>query len=102
MSDTLNTIRSGPVNYIWQDSKDNRLFSMVVNKRSRQTSVLIDKVFLDSYGSFILREEIWQCFLQYGCWIEHMLVQQWVSEMKKYRLNQQQNLSLDTYHDHLQ
>ncbi|MDP5133950.1 MAG: methyltransferase domain-containing protein [Paraglaciecola sp.] len=101
MTDTLNTIKAGPVNYIWQGSKDNRLFSMAVSKRTRQASVLIDKVFLDSYGSFILREDMWQCFRQYGCWIEPMLVQQWVAEMKKYRLNQQQNLSLETYHNHL-
>lgn len=101
MGDTLATIKAGPVTYIWQGHKENRLFSMERSKTSRQSAVLIDKAFLDSYGSFVLREDMWNCFRQYGCWIEPLLVQQWIAEMQKYELNQQQNISLDTYHRQL-
>jgi len=102
-SDTLKTIQNGPVTYIWQGHKDNRLFSMQPNKtkRQKQDTVLIDKAFLDSYGQFELSESMWDCFRVYGCWIEPLLVQQWVSEMQKYQQNQQQGLTLDTYHHHL-
>jgi SAM-dependent methyltransferase len=98
---TLTTIKAGPVTYIWQGHKDNRLFDMVRAKFKRQSCVLLDKTFLDSFGSFILREEMWSCFRQYGCWIEPLLVQQWVAEMQKYELNQQRQISLDTYHNQL-
>jgi SAM-dependent methyltransferase len=101
MNDTLSTIKAGPVTYIWQGQKDNRLFSMRRNKTKRQSMVLIDKPFLDSYGQFELSESMWDCFRLYGCWIEPLLVQQWISEMQKYELNRQQSLSLETYHLHL-
>ncbi|MGP9803119.1 methyltransferase domain-containing protein [Rheinheimera sp. NSM] len=100
-SDTLATIKAGPVTYIWQGNKDNRLFDMQRSKTKRQSAVLLDKSFLDSYGSFVLREDMWNCFRQYGCWIEPLLVQQWIAEMQKYELNQQQNISLDSYHNQL-
>ncbi len=52
MSDTLSTIKAGPVTYIWQGHKDNQLFRMQRNKtkRQHQSIVLIDKLFLDSFG----------------------------------------------------
>jgi SAM-dependent methyltransferase len=98
-SDTLTTIKAGPVTYIWQGHKDNRLFAMQRSKTKRQSAVLLDKSFLDSYGSFVLREDMWNCFRQYGCWIEPLLVQQWIAEMQKYELNQ--SISLDSYHNQL-
>ncbi|WP_214000604.1 class I SAM-dependent methyltransferase [Arsukibacterium sp.] len=100
-ADTLNTIKAGPVTYIWQGHKENRLFEMLRSKTRRQSRVLLDKTFLDSFGSFVLREDMWNCFRQYGCWIEPLLVQQWVAEMQKYELNQQRQISLDTYHNQL-
>ncbi|MFN6972393.1 MAG: class I SAM-dependent methyltransferase, partial [Rheinheimera sp.] len=100
-SDTLKTIQAGPVTYIWQGQKDNRLFRMQRHKTKRQSSVLLDKTFLDSFGYFELSESMWDCFRLYGCWIEPLLVQQWVSEMQKYEFNRQQGLTLDTYHHHL-
>ncbi len=103
MRDTLKTIKDGPVTYIWQGSKDNQLFRMQrqKNQRQQQSILLIDKPFLDSFGQFELSESMWDCFRLYGCWIEPLLVQQWVTEMQKYQQNQQQGLTLDTYHHHL-
>lgn len=100
-SDTLKTIKEGPVTYIWQGQKDNRLFQMQRGKTTKRDMVLLDRAFLESYGRFELSESMWDCFRLYGCWIEPLLVQQWVSEMQKYELNRQQGLTLDTYHHHL-
>jgi hypothetical protein len=55
----------------------------------------------ESFGEFELSESMWDCFRLYGCWIEPLLVQQWISEMQKYELNRQHGLSLETYHLHL-
>lgn len=101
ISDTLKTIKSGPVTYIWQGHKENRLFDMQRTTTKRSASVLVDKTFLDSFGSFILSEDMWNCFRQYGCWIEPLLLQQWIAEMQKYELNVQRQLTLETYHNHL-
>lgn len=101
MVDTLATIKAGPVTYIWQGHRDNRLFAIERSKVKRQSSVLLDKTFLDSFGRFILKDDMWHCFRQYGCWIEPLLVQQWITEMQKYERNQQQQISLDTYHHQL-
>lgn len=106
MSDTLATIKAGPVTYIWQGHKDNQLFQMARHKRPRfsddkSASVLIDKQFLASFGEFELSESMWDCLRVYGCWIEPLLVQQWVSEMRKYELNRQQQWPLEFYHHHL-
>ncbi|WP_306519903.1 class I SAM-dependent methyltransferase [Rheinheimera sp.] len=100
-SDTLKTIKEGPVTYIWQRQKDNRLFQMQRDKTTKREMVLLDRAFLESYGRFELSESMWDCFRLYGCWIEPLLVQQWVSEMQKYEFNRQQGLTLDTYHHHL-
>lgn len=99
--DTLKTIQDGPVTYIWQGQKDNRLFQMQRDRTTKRDMVLLDRAFLESYGRFELSESMWDCFRVYGCWIEPLLVQQWVSEMQKYELNRQQALTLDTYHHHL-
>ncbi|CAM5465843.1 methyltransferase domain-containing protein [Alishewanella longhuensis] len=101
ISDTLKTIKNGPVTYIWQGHKENRLFDMQRTPTKRSDSVLVDKTFLDSFGSFILSEEMWNCFRQYGCWIEPLLLQQWIAEMQKYELNMQRQLTLETYHNNL-
>lgn len=103
MNDTLSTIKAGPVTYIWQGHKHNQLFKMHQSKTKRQNQsiVLIDKPFLDSFGQFELSESMWDCFRLYGCWIEPLLVQQWVTEMQKYQQNQLQGFTLDIYHHHL-
>jgi len=101
LSDTLKTIKDGPVTYIWQGHKDNRLFSMSREKTTRHATILIDKPFLNSYGHFVLSEAMWDSFRLYGCWIEPLLVQQWICEMQKYQKNQQHGFTLETYHHHL-
>jgi hypothetical protein len=100
-SDTLKTIKDGPVTYIWQGHKENRLFRMHRHKIQRQSSVLLDKAFLQSFGQFELSESMWDCFRLYGCWIEPLLLQQWISEMQKYAGNRAQGLTLETYQHHL-
>jgi SAM-dependent methyltransferase len=106
MRDTLTTIKAGPVTYIWQGHKDHRLFDLRRPKAPRvqgrnSDHVLIDKQFLASFGEFELSESMWDCLRIYGCWIEPLLLQQWVSEMQKYELNRQQQWPLEFYYHHL-
>lgn len=98
---TINTIKAGPVQFIYQGSKDNKLFEIIPpSKRRKSTdSFLIDSDFLASFGSFVLDESLWDCFKIYNSWIEPLVVNQWVMEMRRFELNSKRNITLQTYHD---
>lgn len=100
-ADTLSTIKAGPVTYIWQGEKSNTLFRVERHKVAKRSHVLIDRDFLASFGCFVLSEDLWNCFRQYGCWIEPLLVQQWIAEMQKYQRNAERQISLESYHNQL-
>ncbi|MGR5065246.1 methyltransferase domain-containing protein [Photobacterium sp. DNB22_13_2] len=101
ISDSLATIKSGPVTFIYQGTKDNRLFEMVKASKQRKSlsSFFIDSEFLASFGTFILDESLWDCLRLYSSWIEPLVVNQWVSEMKRYESNKAREIDLQTYHN---
>ncbi len=99
--DTLKTIKSGPVTYIYQGDKSNPIFQMIApsERRKATDSFVIDSEFLASFGSFVLDESLWDCFRLYSSWIEPLVVNQWILEMRRFSLNQKRNISLQTYYD---
>ncbi len=98
-SDVIKTIKDGPVAFIYQGSKSNPEFTIQRPKyRKKQTSVLIDNEFLQSFGTFTLKESLWDCFRLYNCWIEPLVVNQWIMEMQRFEANKQQNIPFQTYH----
>lgn len=101
LSHTLATIKSGPVTFIYQGDKTNRLFDIQPSSQRRKTlsSLVIDSDFLASYGSFVLDESLWECFLLYNAWIEPLVVNQWILEMQRFELNRTRNIGLQIYHD---
>lgn len=99
--DTIATIQTGPAKFIYQGNKENRLFAIEKPCRPKDSCILLDKAFFNSFGDFVLGEELWHCFRIYGCWIEPLLVQQWIGEMQKYKRNLEANISLDRYHQAL-
>ncbi|MGF1727370.1 class I SAM-dependent methyltransferase [Photobacterium nomapromontoriensis] len=101
LSHTLATIKSGPVTFIYQGDKTNRLFEIVAPSQRRKTldSLVIDSDFLASFGCFVLDESLWECFRLYNAWIEPLVVNQWILEMQRFELNRVRNIGLQTYHD---
>ncbi|WEM40959.1 class I SAM-dependent methyltransferase [Photobacterium sp. DA100] len=101
LSATLATIKSGPVKFIYQGPKDNHLFEMVAptQKRKLLSSLFIDSEFLASFGTFVLDESLWDCLRLYSSWIEPLVVNQWVTEMKRFENNRLRNINLQTYYD---
>ncbi len=101
-ADTIKTMQEGPVTFIYQGDKQNRLFTIerALRRKSSQ-SVLLDRAFFDSFGLFTLSEEMWNSLRSYGCWIEPLLVQQWIAQMKRFQRNIVANHSLDYYHEAL-
>lgn len=100
-SHTISTIKAGPVTFIYQGSKDNRLFEILppTQRRKSLSSLVIDSEFLASFGYFTLDESLWECFRIYHSWIEPLVVNQWVMEMQRFETNRERNISLQTYHD---
>ena len=100
-SHTISTIKAGPVTFIYQGAKDNKLFEILppAQRRKSLSSLVIDSDFLASFGYFILDESLWECFRIYHSWIEPLVVNQWVMEMQRFETNRERNISLQTYHD---
>ncbi|MDV6250681.1 class I SAM-dependent methyltransferase [Vibrio sp. EA2] len=98
---SLSTIKSGPVSFIYQGEKHNRLFELQSPsvRRKRSDSIILDSVFLQGYGQFVLDEKLWDCFRIYHSWIEPLVVNQWIKEMQRFELNRTRGISLQTYHD---
>ena len=101
-ADTIKTMQQGPVTFIYQGDKQNRLFTIEKTLRRKSSqSVLLDRAFFDSFGLFTLSDEMWYSLRSYGCWIEPLLVQQWIAQMKKYQRNIEANRSLEHYYEAL-
>ncbi|MEF1228331.1 SAM-dependent methyltransferase, partial [Vibrio fortis] len=100
-SHTISTIKAGPVTFIYQGAKDNKLFEILppAQRRKSLSSLVIDSDFLASFGYFTLDESLWECFRIYHSWIEPLVVNQWVMEMQRFETNRERNISLQTYHD---
>lgn len=98
---TLNTIKVGPVTFIYQGDKSNKLFEIqpAGKLRAHSGSIILDGEFFAGYGQFILDEKLWDCFRLYHSWIEPLVVNQWVREMQRFELNRSRNIALQTYHE---
>ncbi|RJX73703.1 methyltransferase domain-containing protein [Vibrio sinensis] len=100
-SHTLNTIKAGPVTFIYQGDKKNRLFDIQspAKRRKLTNAIVFDDEFFSGFGDFVLDEKLWNCFRLYHSWIEPLVVSQWVKEMQRFELNRNRNIPLQTYHD---
>lgn len=97
--DTLTTIQNGPVTFIYQGNKSNTLFQMECQTIRLTSSFVLDRETLTNFGHFILDESLWECLRLYSSWIEPLVVNQWIAEMRRYKLNEQRGIPLQTYYD---
>ncbi|MGR5093013.1 methyltransferase domain-containing protein [Vibrio maritimus] len=105
LQSTIKTMKDGPIKYIYTGTSSAPVheFSTLPPKtRRRKTeSIFLDLDFFSSFGSFVLNQSLWECLRIYNSWIEPLVVNQWVSVMKRFELNQTKNITLQTYHDGL-
>ncbi len=100
LKDAIKTIDDGPVTFTYRGDKNNRLFDIQKSgRRKTASSFVLDSEFLQSFGVFTLEESLWDCLRLYASWIEPLIVNQWIAEMKRYKHNERRNISLQTYHD---
>ena len=87
INDACNNIQKMPANYITYPSRNNQVFHC--EKESVRANNVkfwrIDKQSLNQFGVFKVPAELWQCMGQYTCWLEPVIVNEWVKLMQGYQ-----------------
>lgn len=103
MQAAIKTMKDGPIKFIYSgslDAKKNEFSTLPPEKRRKiESSIVLDSTFFESFGSFVLKQNLWECFRLYYSWIEPLVVNQWISEMQRFEANRENNITLQTYHD---
>ncbi len=85
--DVCDNIQVMPANFITYPGRNDQVFHC--NKESVRTNNLkfwrIDKESLSQFGVFKVPAELWQCMGQYTCWLEPVIVNEWVKLMQGYQ-----------------
>jgi hypothetical protein len=78
--DSIATIKDNPVKFTYQGSAENRktYFTVERERSNHGDPIVIDTLFLQSYGKFILDESLWDCFRLYHSWIEPLVINHWI------------------------
>ncbi|WP_087845424.1 class I SAM-dependent methyltransferase [Photobacterium malacitanum] len=97
--DSLKTIQDGPVTFIYQGAKNNTLFQMERERVPTKDTFVLELGALAEFGHFVLDESLWECLRLYSSWIEPLVVNQWIAEMRRYKLNEARGIALQTYYD---
>ncbi len=82
------TICNMPVKYIRLPNTDQQVFEAETKRTANQVdSLYLDFETLSQYGGFSVPEKIWELMTLYACWIEPVVVNEWVQVMKDYKNN---------------
>ncbi|WP_261833278.1 class I SAM-dependent methyltransferase [Vibrio ishigakensis] len=98
IKDCISTIKDGPVTYTYQGDRSKPYFQIVTERVKKAESIVLDLKYLSSFGTFILDESFWECLRIYHSWIEPLVVNQWITQMRSYKLNQTREITLEQYH----
>lgn len=85
------TIRKMPVKYITVPGSQNKTVFEVLpatTRRRVQDTFHVNFEQLSMFGEFSIPETIWHLMSQYACWIEPVIINEWVMVMKSYESNQ--------------
>jgi len=91
ISDAVSNIKTMPCRYITFPNKnansDASVFAVASKPVKAKDSLFLDLHTLQQWGEFSLPESIWLAFNRYACWIEPVLVSEWVKTMASYAGN---------------
>ena len=91
ISAAVHNIRDYPCKYITfpnrEANSDNTVFEVASKTVKAKESIFLDLQTLEQGGEFSLPESTWQAFNRYACWIEPVLVSEWVKTMAGYAGN---------------
>jgi hypothetical protein len=87
LSASAQNIREMPSKYITPPNSDTRVFEVAAKSVRAKDSLFLDLETLTQWGEFSLPESTWLALSRYACWIEPVLVSEWVKTMASYKGN---------------
>jgi hypothetical protein len=89
LSACAQNIRDMPSKYITLPNSDARVFEVTSKTVKPVQSLFLDLDTLTQWGEFSLPESTWLALSRYACWIEPVIVSEWVKTMASYSGNKQ-------------
>jgi SAM-dependent methyltransferase len=83
----VSNIKTMPCRFITLPYSDESVFEVASKSVKAKDSIFLDLQTLDQWGEFSLPESTWLAFNRYACWIEPVLVSEWVKTMATYSGN---------------
>ncbi len=87
ISAAVSNIKNMPCRYITLPNNDSTVFEVENKTVKAKDSIFLDLETLEQWGEFSLPESTWLAFNRYACWIEPVLVSEWVKTMAGYAGN---------------
>ena len=88
LSACAQNIKAMPSKYITLPNSNTRVFEVAAKTVKAKDSLFLDLESLTQWGEFSLPESTWLALSRYACWIEPVLVSEWVKTMASYKGNQ--------------
>ncbi len=89
LSATLQNIKNMPCKYITFPNTSTPVFEVESKAVKAKDSLFLDLPSLEQWGEFSMPESTWLAFNRYACWIEPVLVSEWVKTMASYKGNKE-------------
>ena len=89
LSAAVQNIKKMPCTYIKLPNSEKTIFEVANKTVKAKDSIFLDLLTLEQWGEFSLPESTWIAFNRYACWIEPVLVSEWVKTMTGYAGNSQ-------------
>ena len=97
LSAAVSNIKTMPCRYITLPNNDTTVFEVASKTVKAKDSIFLDLQTLEQWGEFSLPESTWLAFNRYACWIEPVLVSEWVKTMASYSGNSQYKSPKEQY-----
>lgn len=88
LSASVQNIKKMPCTHITLPNSDTQVFEVDAKTVRAKDSIFLDLDSLTKWGEFSLPESTWLALSRYACWIEPVLVSEWVKTMASYQGNQ--------------
>ncbi|CAM2919255.1 methyltransferase domain-containing protein [Moritella viscosa] len=87
LSAAVKNIKEMPCKYITLPNSEITVFEVESKTVQAKDSLFLDMASLSQWGELSLPETVWQAFNRFSCWIEPVLVSEWMKTMKGYQGN---------------
>ena len=87
LSAAVQNIKKMPCTYIKLPNSEKTIFEVANKTVKAKGRIFLDLQTLEQWGEFSLPESTWLAFNRYACWIEPVLLSEWVKTMASYSGN---------------